>query len=201
MSKLRRMFLTFSLLLAFSSLSCFSQHITTRAPDSVGMTSNYDFYIFWLNNAGWNALAMVFVNDTIHICPYVVHHKDISMAVYGHELEHYLNYISHGEVTDTSNQTKLLMNSDYWETPSDLKKIVYQGDDGSSDNKAIIIKKATTVREGIAAEYAYLEKNLGKRGVDWKPIGQYLHPFSNKTYDIIKVKIINTNKDVHPESA
>ena len=66
------------------------------------------------------------------------------------------------------------------------------------------------MKEGIAAEYAYLGKKLGQRGVDWKPLVQYLHPiFRIKTvivlgnpkythadlyYDIIKVKIIDTNE-------
>jgi hypothetical protein len=193
--------ISFKLLLAFSSLSCFSQIITTRAPDSIGMTDNYNFYIFWLNNEGRRSLAMAFANDTISICPYIVHTQDNSLfiAVTIQELAHYFNYVSHGEVikTDTLQQeaqTKHLINSDYWKMSPDLKKIVYQGDDGSSIKKAIIIKKATTLKEGIAAEYAYLAKELGRRGIDWKPLGQYLHPFSSKHYDIIKVKIINTNK-------
>jgi len=193
--------ISFKLLLAFSSLSCFSQVITTRAPDSIGMTDNYDFYIFWLNTTGRISLAMAFANDTINICPYIVHTQDKSLfiAVTGHELAHYFNYVSHGEVikTDTLKQiveTNYLINSDYWKMSPDLKKIVYKGDDGSSIKKAIIIKKATSLKEGIAAEYAYLSKELGRRGIDWKPWGQYLHPFYSKRYDIIKVKIINTNK-------
>jgi hypothetical protein len=191
----------FKLVLAFSSLSCFSQIITTRAPDSIGMTDNYNFYIFWLNNAGRISLAMAFANDTINICPYIIHTQDKSLfiAVTSQEFAHYFNYVSHGEVikTDTLKQiveTKYLINSDYWKMSPDLKNIVYKGDDGSSIKKAIIIKKATTLKEGIAAEYAYLAKELGRRGIDWKPLGQYLHPFSSKRYDIIKVKIINTNK-------
>lgn len=191
----------FKLLLVFSSLSSASQIITTRAPDSIGMTDNYDFYIFWLNNAGWLSLAMAFANDTINICPYIVNTQDESVfvAVIRQELAHYFNYVSYDEVikSDTLKQEmqiKCYINSDYWKMSPDLKKIVYQGDDGSSIIKAIIIKKATTLKEGIAAEYAYLSKKLGRRGIDWKPLGQYLHPFSSKRYDIIKVKIINTNK-------
>jgi hypothetical protein len=193
--------ISFKLLLVFSSLSCFSQIITTRAPDSIGMTDNYDFYVFWLNNEGKISLAMAFANDTINICPYVVHTQDKSLfvAVTGQELAHYFNYVAHDEVikSDTlkqEEQTKYIINSDYWKMSPDLKNIVYHGDDGSSIKKAIIIKKATTLKEGIAAEYAYLANELGRRGIDWKPLGQYLHPFSNKRYDIIKVKIINTNQ-------
>ena len=39
------------------------------------------------------------------------------------------------------------------------------------------------MKEGIAAEYAYLENELGQRGLEWKPIGQYLLPSSNKYFD------------------
>jgi hypothetical protein len=193
--------ISFKLVLAFSSLSCFSQIITTRAPDSIGMTDNYDFYVFWLNNEGRLSVAMAFSNDTINICPYIVHTQDKSLfiAVTCQELAHYFNYVSHDEVlkSDTlkqEEQIKYTINSDYWKISPDLKNIVYRGDDGSSVKKAIIIKKATTLKEGIAAEYAYIGKELGRRGIDWKPLGQYLHPLSNKHYDIIKVKIINTNK-------
>jgi hypothetical protein len=193
-----------SLLLAFSSLSCFSQTFTSRVPDSIGMTENYDFYIFWLNNQGRKALAMTFVNDSIHICPYIVHtqNKALFKAVISQELAHYYNYVSHGEVikTDTLKQeveNKYRIDSNYWKTSPDLKKIVYKGDDGSSVERAIIIKKATTLKEGIAAEYAYLEGKLGQRGIDWKPLGQYFHPFLDKSYDILIVKITNTNKTTY----
>jgi len=194
--------ISFKLLLALSSMSGFSQTITTAClDDSIGMTKDHDFYIFWLNKEGRRSLGMAFANDTINICPYIVNTKDYALfiTVANHELAHYLNYVSHGEVikTDTLKQemqSKYHFNSYYWEMSPDLKKIVYQGDDGSSINKAIIVKNATTLKEGIDAEYAYLEKELGQRGIDWKPLGQYLHPFSGKCYDIIKVKLINTNK-------
>jgi hypothetical protein len=194
--------ISFKLLLAFSSLSCFSQIITTRAPDSIGMTDNYDFYIFWLNNEGRISLAMAFANDTIHICPFIVHTPNnlLFKAVTSHELVHYYNYVSHGEIKKTDSlrqdvQRSSHIDSGYLETPPELKKIVYKGSDGSSVNKAIIIKKATTLIEGIVAEYAYLEKEFGQRGIYWKPLGQYLHPDnSNRYYDIIKVNIIKTNE-------
>lgn len=194
--------ISFSILLTFSSLSCFSQNLTTRAPNGIGMTDDYNFYVFFdLNNESRISLAMAFTNDTIHVCPYIVNNtsKFLFDAVSGLELAHYFNYVSHGEVIKTGTLKKEVEPNDYvdsvyWKTSPDLKEIVYQGDDGSSVEKAIIIKKAANLKEGIAAEYSYLEKELGQRGIDWKPLGQYLHPVSSKRYDIIKVKIIKTNE-------
>lgn len=206
MGKFRKVLLivygiSFSILLAFSSLSCFSQNFTTLVPDGMGMTDNYDFYVFMLNNEGRISYAMASANDTINICPYIVHtpNKLLAKAVIDYEFGHYYNYFSHGEVikTDTLKQevqTYCIIDYVYWKTSPDLNKIGYKGDDGSSVEKAIIIKKAITMKEGIAAEYAYLEKELGQRGVDWQPLGQYLIPNSSKYYDVIKVKSINTSE-------
>jgi hypothetical protein len=99
--------------------------------------------------------------------------------------------------TDTLNQEVQInydIDSVYWKTSPDINIFVYKGCDGSSVEKAIIIKKASNMSKGIAAEYAYLEKVLGQRGVAWKPLGQYLLPDFNRHFDIIKVNIINTNE-------
>jgi len=201
---------SFSLLLSFSSLFCFSQEVTTRAPEGFGMTENYDFYVFELNNEVKISVATSFTNDTLHVSLYIVDtpNKTLFKAVIGHELAHYYNYVLHGEIIKTDTAKQYVDPVD-WGIPPNLRKIVYKGGDGSSVKKAIIIKKAATLKEGIAAEYAYLGKKLGQRGIDWKPLGQYLHPiFRIKTvygnpdyaltahlyYDIIKVKIIDTNE-------
>ena len=210
--------IAFSIILAFPSLSCFSQTVTTRAPDGFGMihidgdSTTYDnlVYVFELNNEVKISLAMSFTNDTINICPYISNttNRFLFSAIAGHELAHYYNYVLHDEIikTDTSKQFVDPVN---WGTPPNLKRNVYKGGDGSSVKNAIIIKKTITLKEGIAAEYAYLGKKLGQRGIDWKPLGQYLHPiFRIRTiygfpdyaqtahlyYDIIKVKIIDTNE-------
>jgi hypothetical protein len=167
----------------------------------MGMTENYDFYVLFINDEARITWGAAFANDSVHICPFIVHTPDkiLFKAVTSHELVHYFNYVSHGEVikTDTLNQAEKAdysINSDYWKTPPDLKIIVYKGGDGSSVRNAIIIKKAGTLKEGIAAEYAFLEKKLGSRGTDWKPLGQYLLPVFSNRYDIIKVKISASNE-------
>ena len=181
-------------------MSCFSQILTTIVPEGMGMTNNYEFYYFVLNNEGRISIAMASTDQTIHICPYIVENTNNALfkAVMNYEFGHYCNYISHGEaiISDTSEQnvqTNDIIDTVYWKTSPNLNKIVYKGYDGSSFEKAIIIK-ATTMKEGIAAEYAYLEKELGQRGVTWKPLGQYLLPDSGKYYDVVKVNIINTSE-------
>lgn len=193
--------ITFSMLLVCISLPCFSQNLTTEVPDGMGMTNDYEFYILFLNEKGIISIAMSPANDTIHICPHIVNtpNEFLFSAVYGYEFGHFYNYVSNGEVinTDTLKQEEpinYVIDSAYWKNSPDINKIDYKGYDGSSVEKAIVIKKATSTKEGIAAEYAYLEKKLGQRGVDWKPLGQYLLPNSSKYYDVIKVKIINTSE-------
>jgi hypothetical protein len=193
--------ITLSILLTFPSLQCFSQDVTTRAPEGIGMTENYDFYVFWLNNEGRLSYAISLAYATgdenkIRISPYITHtpNRFLFRAVGIHQVAHYYNFFAHREIKIDTLRYNFPIDTNYWETPPDLKKIVYKGGDGSSVQKAIIIKKATTLREGIGAEYAYIEKELGQRGVDWKPIEQYLHPVYRKMYDIIKVNIIGTNE-------
>jgi len=60
--------------------------------------------------------------------------------------------------------------------------------------KAIIIKKVSSMKDGIAAEYAFLEEKLGTRGISWKPLGQYLVPSRNKYYDLIMIEMMNTKE-------
>ena len=187
---------SFSFLFLFSSLSCFSQKLTTNFPDGIGLrhikgdgtTYDYAAYVFELNDEGRISVAMVFVNDTIHISPYILHDPSESLfnAVVSHEFAHYYNYLAHDEIikTDTSKQDVQAISA-YWKKSPDLKRIIYKGGDGSSVYQAIIIKKTTSLQETIAAEYAYIEKELGQRGINWKPLGQYLHPSYSKRYDII----------------
>jgi hypothetical protein len=67
-----------------------------------------------------------------------------------------------------------------------VKNVTFSGGDGSSFNKAIIIK-AKNSTDGIAAEYKYVSKKYGRRGVDWKMIQQSLSYNKKKPYDILKI--------------
>lgn len=74
----------------------------------------------------------------------------------------------------------------------------FYGGDGSSFEKAIIIK-AKTSSEGIAAEYNYLEKKYGRKNVDWQMIQQSLSYHNKKPFDILKIKHNNKEFDVYFE--
>ena len=84
----------------------------------------------------------------------------------------------------------------YWNIPPDLTKIVYEGGDGSSFENAIVIKNATTTREGIAAEYAHIEKKHGQRIEDWKLIMQSSNVQNGRRYDVITIRIISDNTTI-----
>ena len=84
----------------------------------------------------------------------------------------------------------------YWSIPPDLTKIVYEGGDGSSFENAIVIKNATTTRDGIAAEYAYIEKKHGQRINDWKPMGQSTNMQNGRRYDVVTIQIISDNTTI-----
>jgi hypothetical protein len=52
---------------------------------------------------------------------------------------------------------------------------------------AVVIQGATGSRDGIAAEYAYLEKQFGQRNVDWKLKRQSLRHHQGKHYDLMEI--------------
>jgi hypothetical protein len=68
--------------------------------------------------------------------------------------------------------------------------ITLEGGDGSSPEKAIIIKGARSHATGVLAEYEFLEKQFGIRGVDWKFLGQSLlvGP-AERMFDQLKIEL------------
>jgi hypothetical protein len=76
----------------------------------------------------------------------------------------------------------------------DLTDIEYLGGDGSSIENAIIIKNAGNSENGIASEHAYIEKQYGKRTIDWEIIKQSLDEKEGKVYDILQIQIILDNQ-------
>ena len=68
-----------------------------------------------------------------------------------------------------------------------LKNVTFSGGNGSSYEKAVIIK-AKNSRVGISAEYKYLEQKYGKRGIDWQFIQQALSYKNKKPFDVLTIK-------------
>ncbi len=100
----------------------------------------------------------------------------------------------------TSNNSSINRSSaiapNYWNTPPNLTNIAYEGGEGFSFETAIVIKNAKTTKDGIAAEYAYIEKKHGQKFEEWNPIGQSLNVQNGKRYDVIAIQIISENTTV-----
>ena len=78
-----------------------------------------------------------------------------------------------------------------------LKRKLYSGGDGSSNDCAVIIHAKSTLI-GVPAEYAWLEKHFGKRDVDWS-IGFRSHGGSDngKVFETYHINLVNgTTKTV-----
>jgi len=60
--------------------------------------------------------------------------------------------------------------------------------------KAIKIRNVKDDLEFIRAEYAYVSKRLGRRGIDWEIVDQHSLRQDGKMYNEIEVRIISTGK-------
>ena len=65
------------------------------------------------------------------------------------------------------------------------------GGNGSSKEQAIIILNAKTEREGVDAEYSYLEEILGEENIYWKFLYQHFIDDGNKQYDILHIDVVD----------
>ena len=104
--------------------------------------------------------------------------------------------ISNSFISCVSVQNKNITNkeTEYWNKKPDLSKIAYEGGDGKSIEKSIIIKFAVTELDGVAAEYAYISKIHGIKFSDWKPVGQSTITEKNQKYDLVKIQTITKNE-------
>ena len=65
--------------------------------------------------------------------------------------------------------------------------IHFGGGDGSSMEKAIVILGAQGERDGVAAEYSYIEQLYGPRGAAWQTNSQSLLEKNGHSYDELEV--------------
>lgn len=65
---------------------------------------------------------------------------------------------------------------------------------GKSKKEAIVVLDVEDEREGVRAEYEYLEKILGQRGVDWNLEEQFLLRENEMVYDKLVVKLADGSK-------
>jgi hypothetical protein len=71
-----------------------------------------------------------------------------------------------------------------------IKPITFEGGSGETPETAVVIRGATGSFRGVAAEYSYLEKRFGRRGVDWDLVQQSLVDGSDgKHFDLFTVSL------------
>ena len=75
--------------------------------------------------------------------------------------------------------------------PSSLPgtKIRFTGGDGSTQEQAIIILGAKGEREGVDAEYRYLEILYGPQGRTWKMVKQSLLAHNKRHFDAVEIDL------------
>ena len=93
----------------------------------------------------------------------------------------------------SSSNRSSTIDPNYWNIPPDLTNIVFEGGDGFSFENAIVIKNVTTTRDGIAAEYAYIEK---KHGNEWKLLKQALLTQNGRRYDVLTIQNMSDNATI-----
>ncbi|MBE15460.1 MAG: hypothetical protein ABNH00_13605 [Dokdonia sp.] len=76
-----------------------------------------------------------------------------------------------------------------------LKHISFEGGDGSSLVRAVIIKNAKNGYQGIQAQSLYIENRYGIRNLDWRMKSQELKQERNKTFDKITIERIAAQKE------
>ncbi|WP_439130824.1 hypothetical protein [Polaribacter sp.] len=79
-----------------------------------------------------------------------------------------------------------------------IENISFSGGDGSSFKNSVIVN-AKNSREGIAAEYKYLAKKYGRRGVDWQMIKQTLSYNDKKPFDVLSINYNSKKMEVYFE--
>ena len=85
---------------------------------------------------------------------------------------------------------------DYWTKAPDLTNVTYEGGDGKTIEKPVVIKNAQNERNGLASEYAFIAKAHGEKFKDWKPIGQSTNTKDGKKIDSIKVQLTADNQTI-----
>jgi len=67
--------------------------------------------------------------------------------------------------------------------------------DGSSIEKAVVIKFAGDYQESIGQEYAYIAYIYGTEGTDYEVLGQALEGEGESSYDVISIKLIPSGEE------
>lgn len=85
--------------------------------------------------------------------------------------------------------------AEYYSQPTDFSTIEYKGGDGSSVLQSIIII-AENSRDGIAAEYKYLNDEYGQKGESWTLKNQMTDNIDGRVFDIFNIYIHTTDQAI-----
>ena len=67
--------------------------------------------------------------------------------------------------------------------------ITFEGGSGDTIERAVVIQGAPNEALGVEAEYRYLARKYGRRGVDWELVGQGLLQPGIRQYDEMHIKL------------
>lgn len=78
---------------------------------------------------------------------------------------------------------------------ANVRTYTFSGGDGSSIEKAVVIKQKTE-QGGMAAQYYFIETKYGVQNRDWKVMTQSCTKIKNRMYDTIIIRSYKFNKEV-----
>lgn len=77
-----------------------------------------------------------------------------------------------------------------------MDEITFEGGPGDTVERAIVIRGAGDGRLGVEAEYQYLARELGRRGVDWQLERQSLLMEDDRHYDEMRILLSDGTRKV-----
>ncbi len=72
-------------------------------------------------------------------------------------------------------------------------QIQFVGGDGSSIEKAVVIKGAKNEEDGVEAEEIFITQKFGRKGIDWKFTGSSLVKERRKHFDVMAIVLLASN--------
>ena len=81
--------------------------------------------------------------------------------------------------------------------PASPGPVHFDGGDGSSMATAVVIVGAPNEQVGVDAEYDWLARKLGRRGVDWTLGSQGLRNIKGRAYDVITVTVRGKKRNIY----
>lgn len=75
----------------------------------------------------------------------------------------------------------------------DISHIEFDGGNGTSAEKAVVISKMRNEKECRASEFAYLKNRFGEPEKDWLILNQKSKKTGEATFDVLKIRDLKTD--------